>query len=486
MRAKWLGFYFFAFATAAYPQALDLKGRVVQADGSPIPQASVLLMHRGTSAKTGADGSFALDGNSAVAPVRGRAFDFRLHPDFLEVEVRIPVEMRIEVFDGAGRGTGGLTRALGEGRHRIDLAGAMSAAGRKPGLYFLRLNGDGRTFTQPFFHSGSGLGAVFAPADPGGPAAKRAADADSLRISKTGYGDRVVPITSYTAGQLGDLVLTPEAGGICARQSLGRTSDGFDVVNCEALYDQPPRAHLPIPAASSAYAALSGDSFTTLAGQSYPYPAVPGSGDPEVRRHASALYEIKILNGKVESFRPAVVFAESLFVAPLMGKSFEGMISKKSGTGGRYEYDPSLPVRVRILSERFQAELNDGMDYELKVSILNLTGAITAADGSCLPGLATYGAQAPFASGSDVLLTVGRVPSMHAFGDDEMVFAYYIGGVPSGSVMSRTWFFSPLDLIKATPALSGAYLGIGHGAPGSIPSLRLGPASAGGEACASK
>ena len=189
-------------------QALDLKGRVVQANGIPVPNAAVALKSKGDSTKTGADGSFALGGNVSLGQGRGPAFEYRLDPDFLAIELRAPLELRVEVIDGAGHEQGNLARRLGEGHHRIALAEAMPASGGKAGLSFLRLRLGGETFTHPFFRSGSlSAGPVFAPPHRGA-AAKQAATVDTLRIRKAGYQDYVKEITSYTAGDLGDLTLT--------------------------------------------------------------------------------------------------------------------------------------------------------------------------------------------------------------------------------------------------------------------------------------
>jgi hypothetical protein len=420
-----------------------------------------------------------------VGPGRERFFDYRLDAGFLALAIRSPMDLRMEVIDGRGRSQGGLTRRLEAGHHRIALAEAMPAPGSSPGrsegLYFLRLNLGGQSFIHAFFHSGGGSsGTVFAPAYPT-PAAKRAAAADSLRVRKDGYRETVREIASYTAGDLGDLILSamPDDGGVCARQHAERTAEGVDVVVCDALFDPAPRVHLPTPSATSPYAARTADGFVTVSGEAYPF-AAGNSSDPESRRHASALYEIKLQNGKVESFRPAILFAESLFLAPLKGKAFEGLISQR--TNGKYGI-PTLPVRVQVLAERFQGGTSTASTFELKATLSNLTGAVTASDGKCMPALSSYGSQAPFDAGSDILLAVGRVPSMHGFGDDELVIELYVAGVQSGNIMSREWFFTPLDLAKNTLAISGTYTGQGHGTPGYIPLLDLHLASGGGGAC---
>jgi hypothetical protein len=485
MQAAIAGVLMLALAGGALSQTMDLKGRVVQANGLPVPEARVELKLRGVSAKTSADGGFAFSGSAALMPAGMGAPGYRLYPDHLDLEVSDPQEIRLDFLDVNGRIRGGMHRFLEAGRHRIDLSEGMPASGGNLGPGFLRVDYAGRTRIHPYSRWGRGRdagGAVFAPELPSGIAAKRSAAVDTLRVFKAGFQDYVKPIANYAAGDLGDLVLVAGDGSVCAKQHAD-TAAGGAVVFCDALFDQDPRVHMPAATAGSAYAAIT-DGFVTMTGESYPL-LTAAEMNPEMRRHASALYEIKISNGKVASYRPAVVFDESLFMAPLMGRAFEGLISKRLSTG-RYEGLPSLPVRVQVSAERFPATINSASPFELKATIANLDASVTAADGTCLASLSSQGAQAPFDAGKEVLLPVGRVQSMHGFGDDELVFTVYAGGAWMGSLMARTWFFRPLDLVKGQPALADAYTGVGHGSPGTIPYLNLKAVTGGGAPCVPK
>lgn len=208
---KLFGILTFAFAGILQAQTLDLKGRVVQANGTPVPDATVGLKVRGASTKTAADGSFAFSSTVALNPMGGAPLEYRLESSFLSIELPAPLDLRLEVVDAAGRSQGGLARRLSEGHHRIALAEALPSTGTEAGLYFLRLRMDGETITHPFFHSGNGsAGTVFAPGKSMA-LAKQAAVVDTLRVSKTGFQDLTKNIESYTAGALGDLTLTPAA-----------------------------------------------------------------------------------------------------------------------------------------------------------------------------------------------------------------------------------------------------------------------------------
>jgi hypothetical protein len=470
------------WAVGARAQPLDLRGRVVQANGLPVPGAWVGLASRGISAKTADDGTFAFSGSTGLGRGVEGAPRYRIHPGVLLIDVPVRQEIRVDFLDLRGRAQGGLRRILDPGPQRVELSGSMPGPGRTPGLAFLRVRVAGTTRVHPYAGWGQDpREAVIAPQCRSGPAAKRvAAAADTLRIFQTGFRDYAKPITGFAEGDLGDLTLTPGEGSVCLKQRSDTAGGGS--LFCGALFDQDPRVHLPASLPGTAYAAASGDAFVAIGGGPYPLPPASELG-PEMRRHASVLYEIKIQDGKVAAFRPAVVFDEALFLAPLMGRSFEGSISKRLGTG-RFEGIPTLPVRVRISAERYQGSADPASPFQLKAGIANLASGVTAADGSCMPALSASGSQAPFPAGAEVILPVGRVQSMHGYGDDEFVFELYAGDALMGSLMARQWFFGPLDLVKGPLVVSGAYAGVGHGSPGTIPYLELKPVDGGGAPCA--
>jgi hypothetical protein len=64
--------------------------------------------------------------------------------------------------------------------------------------------------------------------------------------------------------------------------------------------------------------------------------------------------------------------------------------------------------------------------------------------------------------------------SMHALGEDRFVI---------GTLMDRTWYITPNEVLTAKPKLTGTFNGTAHGAPGGVPVLELTVAEGEGESC---
>lgn len=420
----------------AQSQPVKLQGRILLNDGRPIADATVEWVQRGWSVKSASDGQFLFTGSAALHFQAWSLEEsrFRKHPLFGDFNI---------------------------------LGASRKFENQKPGNR-VSLMASQRYAPQS---SKAGLGKM------------TVSGTDTLRIHKTGFEIRVIPIANPMAENLGDIILTSIASGndVCAQQQNMRTPDGHEVILCEALYAQAPRIQLPSPPPSTVYAMMTADAFITTDGLTFTR-ARSNEIDAEIRRHASALYAITIQNGQVASFRPAILFHEALFIAPLIGRTFEGFISAKT-SNGRYEPIPSLPIRLQITSEPYTGPIKPASAYSVKAKITNYNQALTASDGSCMPSLRSHGPQAPFASDEGPTLLIGRVPSMHAFGDNELVIEILEGGTSLGSLMSVEWFFTPLDLLHNTLAVTGTYSGVGHGTPGYIPMLELQAVTSGGITC---
>jgi hypothetical protein len=267
----------------------------------------------------------------------------------------------------------------------------------------------------------------------------------------------------------------PVPGDLCAAQH-----EEAGVMVCDELHAEAPFVRLPAGSETRVIAGLQNEAFVTADGKTYAYPGATAGGDPEDQRHAFALYELELSGNRVESFRPYLMFGGEIFVSSFAGRVLEGTISRRDGEG--FAFEASLPVRVEMLDE-VVAPASGREAHEVRARIANLEAAVTAADGSCLPALTSYGDEAPFAAGATVSLTANRAPWMHGLGDDEFVFEVFVDGVTVGSMMGGTWYRGPIDVVRGELGPAGTYDGFGHGTPGSIPSLSLAAVDGGGEPC---
>jgi hypothetical protein len=262
----------------------------------------------------------------------------------------------------------------------------------------------------------------------------------------------------------------------CAEQHT-ETTGGHEVVVCDELFSEAPFVHLPESTSTSVIAGLQESAFITVAGETFGHQQEGTREDPEQDRHAIALYELTLEGGKLESFRPVVLFDEAIFVEPFMNRAFEGTVSRRDGE--EFTDETTLPVRVELSDESTDSDLG----FSATGTIANLHEGVTAADGSCMPALSGYGDEAPFAEGVSVELVAGRAPWMHGNNDDEFVFDIIVDGTSIGTLMAPAWYRGPIDLVRDTLTPSGTYEGIGHGTPGAIPQLTLEQIDEGGEPC---
>ena len=270
----------------------------------------------------------------------------------------------------------------------------------------------------------------------------------------------------------------PLPGDVCAKQHSATTSEGDEIVVCDALYTEAPFVHLPKLDEDRAFAGIVGREFVTTDGVSHTASGI----EAEDTRHAVALYELALDGANVDGFQPVLQFNEAVFIAPFMGRSFEGLISPGAGND-KWGDKPSLPVRVDIAAAPIDPPSN-GAAYEARATIANLGSGVISRDGSCMPSLESYGDEAPFAAGSTVELAIHRVPSMHDFGDDHLVMVWTVDGNFDGTLMAPGWYRGPLDVVRGTLSMDAEYEGMGHGTPGAIPELNLEQAAVtGGEVC---
>jgi hypothetical protein len=278
----------------------------------------------------------------------------------------------------------------------------------------------------------------------------------------------------------------PVAPDWCAAWHEAATPDGYVVAVCDEAFPEAPYVAVPedrrltVLVGSGVFVDASGAELGALAWD---------VAETEAVRHAFALYEVEPDGaGGVDAYAPVVFVDERRMLAPWLTSPLEGLVSRRTvqdDGSEEFELTPSVPLRLELeeLVSTEDASLADGaLRYTLRYRVANLDAAVTAADGSCLPSLRSYGEADAFHGVTDVVIVGARTPSMHGFGDDAMVYEYLLDGVGRGSVMGPNWYVGPSAAWSEIPA-PPPYEGMGHGTPGSMPEIGLARVEGGGTPC---
>ncbi|MFO0617188.1 MAG: hypothetical protein U0414_31615 [Polyangiaceae bacterium] len=284
-------------------------------------------------------------------------------------------------------------------------------------------------------------------------------------------------------------------GGAPSFEACAKQHPSGDVLICDEAFDTTPFVHLPEPTLGEDYMAMIGcDHFVDRDGAiHYRAASLPplcddpdtGGGNAEAAGHAFSLYRTRLdAKGAVTAFTRKLVIDEKNILRPLVNASADGSISAKKADG-TFDLAPTLPIRVRFGEPSVLEAKDDGTTiYSLAGSVENFSAGALAANGTCSPPLSLAGEANPFGGATEVVIRFYRVPSMHGAGDDEGVVEYFVGGTSVGSAMDPAWFSPTSLLISTTPNPPLAeYSGIGHGTPGSIPTLNLKVVTQGGGPC---
>jgi hypothetical protein len=274
----------------------------------------------------------------------------------------------------------------------------------------------------------------------------------------------------------------PDMAGACAVQRAIETSDGFEAVVCEELHATAPHVRLPDAGSDRVFGQIVRAEFQDESGKIYGIEARDVE-ETEADRHGTAVYLADVDGSTVSNLRPLLLIEEKHFLAALLGRSYEGRMSRRvSAEDPAYASEASLPVRVEFAGATAPRSA-DGQAV-LAATLANLETGVTGADGGCLPALAGYGDEAPFGAGSSVALEAFRVPGMHLFSDDVFVVDWLVNGESVGNVMGIDWYATPFDVMRGLASPATTYTGLGHGTPGYTPTLELATeASGAGEPC---
>jgi len=308
---------------------------------------------------------------------------------------------------------------------------------------------------------------------------------------------------------------------VCATQHSGKSADGDAVTICDQTYQTLPFVRPPKDTLTSFYVGISdmmeGGRMVTRDGKSYALAdssgkvlsftsstnAIVKSIHMPSNRNLFTLYKVtgetstgtdptfktKIDIIKATSIKPVIVISgKAIDTAQTFG-AWEGTVAARKNASS---FDPNKRVPVRIKFEKITgtashfanwqggASLKDGDSYTVQGTVENFEDPVVAADGTCMPSLASMGTSSPFAGAASGDVSLIRIGGMHMPGDDEHVLTMPQGAQGwSVTAMGSFGRFLPSDFISKKPG-SGDMTP--HGSPSGA-GIELTAVTKGGGAC---
>jgi hypothetical protein len=321
------------------------------------------------------------------------------------------------------------------------------------------------------------------------------------------------------AGSIDDEV---KATAVCATQHNGTSADGDAVVVCDQTYQTLPFVRPPKDGATTFYVGISdmmeGGRLVTRDGHEYELADSSGkvlsvtssttnalvkSIHMPSNRNLYTLYKVSGETGtgtdpifktkvdiiKATSIKPVIIISgKAIDTAETFG-AWEGTVAARKDASS---FDPNKRVAVRIKFSTIDktvshfatwqggASLKDGDYYTVHGTVENFSSPVLADDGSCMPSLASLGANSPFAGAKSGDVSLLRIGGMHFAGDDEHVLTMPAGAEGwSVTAMGSFGRFLPSDFIS-TKAGSGNMTP--HGTPSGA-GIELEAVTKGGGSC---
>ncbi|MEO6098431.1 MAG: alpha/beta hydrolase-fold protein [Fibrobacteria bacterium] len=189
------------FLSTLDAQTINLRGKVSNGAGQPVPNAVVELMLQGKKDTTGADGSYSFTGPVPVRPNSSAlSEDMRLVQGVLEFRVSTTSPLKIEVFDINGniQKKEVLPKAL-PGVYHFDIANSPHS--NEMLIVQASMGGLVQNFRYfPLKKVNTGENYSFASTSPAdGILAKIAAAVDTLKVSAAGFVSKKTGLDSYDA-----------------------------------------------------------------------------------------------------------------------------------------------------------------------------------------------------------------------------------------------------------------------------------------------
>lgn len=267
-----------------------------------------------------------------------------------------------------------------------------------------------------------------------------------------------------------------KAAGFCATEHAGTTPSGVAVQVCDELFPQAPFVHVPADTMNGTTVTTYGVvlnglglTLTTADGRELPllnssnttYAISKGPSGFKAPQNLFAIYQVTgtlvTVQGqdslKVSSFAPVAWVPGTVQDRFLLG-TWEADAAARVASD---KFDPSMPVHFRFTmtsttdNTALWTAFGGGDGLVVSGAIDNFDASVTAADGTCLPSLASLGAGSPFYQPTQNRLTFWRHPNMHGLNDQVIVMDYPTGSADL-SMNGMGWIgpFTPAGLIHAT------------------------------------
>jgi poly(3-hydroxybutyrate) depolymerase len=194
-----------AMGIAVNTQSATLHGKISNAAGKGLANATVLLSQSKQTATSGADGTYSLNVVGVMQRLSpGQSGAIALERGVLMLSAAVPAPLRVEIFDVKGNLLDRQALDKSSGIYRLDLAGRVPAGNLL--IVKASVGKEVKTFQYVQTSEGNQSSAIRSSAitlEKSAPSSARlmkmAATIDTMKVSAAGYSSKSVLISSYDA-----------------------------------------------------------------------------------------------------------------------------------------------------------------------------------------------------------------------------------------------------------------------------------------------
>ncbi len=216
-----------AFIGFSQAQEINIIGRVLDNNSTPISGASVSLATAGLASSTDMNGLFSITGTTNIGNPSSFSHQiYSLENNMVILNLNQPMNTLIEVYNSLGKEIFSIHNSpLKEGVHRFEIAEKLK--GEPSGIFHIRTKiGDYAQMAMFYFENGGLLTSKIRNLSKKQSMGKKGVDV--LIVSMTGYTTSQVNLDSYQQN-MGDIILVPESGGTAG---CGTTPPSCDNSDC--------------------------------------------------------------------------------------------------------------------------------------------------------------------------------------------------------------------------------------------------------------